>query len=262
MWPSGGSPPDPEEPDDDTPSAGRYAARAVEEIATEIRRGPPEEAPARFCGAVLRVLRVTDAGVSLLGAGLPAPWCAGGERAAWLAETQATLGEGPGVEAASTGAAVLVGDLTVDPAARRWPLYAREAVSVGVRASFALPLTGPTDPIGVLDLSRDTPGPLAGSEYAAAARIADALATALAASARGEGGEGHETGVLQRRWPTGPRGGHDTAHQAVGMIMAQLGIPAAEALARLRARAFARGTTVYQTARDVVAHRERIDPDR
>jgi hypothetical protein len=41
--------------------------------------------------------------------------------------------------------------------------------------------------------------------------------------------------------------------------MAQLGIDADEALARLRGRAFAQGRTALELARDVVAHRERLD---
>ncbi|WP_307783712.1 ANTAR domain-containing protein [Streptomyces spinoverrucosus] len=45
------------------------------------------------------------------------------------------------------------------------------------------------------------------------------------------------------------------------MVMAQLGVGADEALARLRGHAFARGLTVLDLAHDVVAHRERFERD-
>lgn len=46
------------------------------------------------------------------------------------------------------------------------------------------------------------------------------------------------------------------------MIMAQLGVGADEALARLRADAFARGRSAYDVAREVLAHRQRFERDR
>jgi AmiR/NasT family two-component response regulator len=41
-------------------------------------------------------------------------------------------------------------------------------------------------------------------------------------------------------------------HQATGMILAQLNVPATEAFFRLRAHAFATGRTVQDVAHDVV----------
>ena len=52
---------------------------------------------------------------------------------------------------------------------------------------------------------------------------------------------------------------HDKVYQAIGMIMAQLGVDADEATARLRARAFTQGRTVLEVARDVVAHRMMLE---
>jgi AmiR/NasT family two-component response regulator len=44
-------------------------------------------------------------------------------------------------------------------------------------------------------------------------------------------------------------------HQATGMVVAQLGISTADALARLRAHAFAEQRLLGEVARDVVARR-------
>ncbi len=60
-------------------------------------------------------------------------------------------------------------------------------------------------------------------------------------------------------WLSGLAAGHDRVHQAVGMIMAQLGVGAGEALARLRGDAFAHDLTVLEAALDVVDRRRRFD---
>lgn len=60
-------------------------------------------------------------------------------------------------------------------------------------------------------------------------------------------------------WLGGLAADHDRVHQAVGMIMAQLGVGADEALARLRGDAFAHDRTVLEAAVDVVARRRRFD---
>ncbi|MER7975220.1 ANTAR domain-containing protein [Streptomyces sp. NPDC096080] len=48
-------------------------------------------------------------------------------------------------------------------------------------------------------------------------------------------------------------------HQATGVVMAQLGISAAPALARLRAHAFAEDRTIRDLAHEVVRGRIRFD---
>jgi hypothetical protein len=55
---------------------------------------------------------------------------------------------------------------------------------------------------------------------------------------------------------------HVVVHQAAGMVAVQLGIGVADALVRLRARAFATGTPLHKLAEDVVDRRLRFDtPD-
>jgi hypothetical protein len=50
-------------------------------------------------------------------------------------------------------------------------------------------------------------------------------------------------------------------YQASGMVAVQLSIPAAEALLRIRAYAFANDQTVTQTATQIVARRLRLPND-
>jgi hypothetical protein len=51
-------------------------------------------------------------------------------------------------------------------------------------------------------------------------------------------------------------------HQASGMVAAQLQIPAAHALVRIRAHAFATDTAISVVAADIIARRLRLSDDR
>ncbi|MEV7795855.1 GAF and ANTAR domain-containing protein [Streptomyces sp. NPDC087512] len=233
--------------------------RAAEAIAEGVRGVPPGEVPERLCVIAVRLLPVTGASASLRGGdGLPVRLCATGGRASYLAEIQATLGDGPCVRAAATGAPVLAPDLRSGADADRWPVFAQQATAVGVYAVHALPLGSGTVCVGTLDLYRDTPGGLTEAELDTARLVAGAMTVALMALPRGR--EYDERGGRDS-WLDGLADGHDEVYQAVGMVMAQLGVGADEALARLRASAFARGRTAHAVARDVLAHRERFDPD-
>jgi AmiR/NasT family two-component response regulator len=53
-------------------------------------------------------------------------------------------------------------------------------------------------------------------------------------------------------WLEGAESDREEIHQATGMIMAQLGVSAEEALLRLRARAFAQGRTSSDVARAII----------
>ncbi|MFC7813382.1 GAF and ANTAR domain-containing protein [Streptomyces sp. NPDC057367] len=224
--------------------------RAAEEIAAQVRGAPPGEVPGRLCRTAVRLLPVTGASASLRGEGVPVRLCASGDRASYLAEIQATLGDGPCVSAAEAGAPVLARDLASGADAGRWPVYAQQATAVGVRAVYALPLGSDAVCLGTLDLYRDTPGPLTGPDLRTARLVAGVMTVALMALERGEDA-----------WLDELAGDHDEVYRAVGMIMAQLGVGADEALARLRADAFARGRSAYAVARDVLAHHRRFDRD-
>ncbi|MDG9726465.1 MULTISPECIES: GAF and ANTAR domain-containing protein [unclassified Streptomyces] len=224
---------------------------AAEVIAAEVRGVPPGEVPGRLCRVAVRLLPVTGASASLRGEGVPVRLCASGDRASYLAEIQSTLGDGPCVSAAESGAPVLARDLTAGADVGRWPVFAQQATAVGVRAVYALPLGNDAVCLGTLDLYRDTPGGLTGPQLSLARLVAGVMTVALMALPRGEGAA----------WLDELAGDHDEVYQAVGMIMAQLGIGADEALARLRADAFARGRTAHEVACDVLTHRRRFDRD-
>lgn len=146
---------------------------------------------------------------------------------------------------------MLASDLTAGRDAHRWPVFAQQATAAGVCAVYALPLGSDRVCVGTLDLYRDTVGELTSDELWTAgcvARLVTVSLTDLSRTARLDGRDGLVD-----------LADHDEIHQAAGMIMAQLGIGADDALARLRAHAFAHGRTVLVVARDVLGRRRRLD---
>lgn len=170
-----------------------------------------------------------------------------------LADLQLTLGEGPVVDASFGDLVVLEPDLAVVPVGR-WPAFTAEAVALGVRAVFALPLRLGVIRVGTLVLHRKTAGPLSVTQLGDALTFADAVTLTL---------------LIENEIQAGARSGdtaawaaigHDTAvYQASGMVSVQLGVTVAEALVRLRAYAYGNNRSTGEVAADVVARRLRFD---
>ncbi|MER6421702.1 GAF and ANTAR domain-containing protein [Streptomyces sp. NPDC001137] len=232
------------------------AVRAIDVIAEVVRDARPGETPARLCAVAEKLLPIVGASVSLRSSGMPIRLAASNSLASYLAGVQTTLGDGPWLHAYRTGAPVLACDLAGGRDMRRWPLFARQATAVGVRAVYSMPL-GSDDglTVGTLDLYRDGPGDLTEDELRRAQLLAAVMTLALTTLPREESGGGEEA------WLGGLAAEHDEVYQAIGMVMAQLGVAADEASARLRARAFAQGRAVLEVAHDVISHRERLDGD-
>ncbi|MEU1849438.1 GAF and ANTAR domain-containing protein [Streptomyces sp. NPDC019990] len=238
---------------DDEP--GSQVSRAVDAIARRVRGAGPGEVPGRLCEVAVELLPVTGASVSLRGDGMPVQVSASSEHAAHLAQIQATLGDGPCQSAVEDRAAVLACDLTSGRDADRWPVFAQQATAAGTRAVYALPLGCEGVCVGTLDLYRDSPGGLTDRQLRVARLVAGVMTAALMSLPHGD-----EAGARDGEdWLSGLAAGHDEVCQAVGMIMAQLGLGADDALARLRGDAFAHGRTALEMARDVIAHRRRLE---
>ncbi|WP_399498467.1 GAF and ANTAR domain-containing protein [Streptomyces sp. P17] len=212
------------------------------------------EIPRRLCAVAVDLLPVTGASVSLHGDDMPVRLCASNAQAAYVADIQATLGEGPCQSAVRSARPVLACDLTEGHDVDRWPVFAEEATQAGVRAAYSLPLGDDAVCVGTLDLYRDTPGRLSADELRTARALAGAMTMALMALSR----EADDRGRDLPGWLDGLAADHDDLYQAIGMIMAQLGVGAHDALSRLRAHAFAHGRTAADVAGDVVEHRLRF----
>lgn len=167
--------------------------------------------------------------------------------AAAMENLQQTLGEGPCLTAFRDRRPVLERDLA--SAGARWPGFTPAAVESGVAAIFAFPLQVGAIRLGVLDLYRDTPGPLDRLQ------LTEALDYAAAAT----------TILLEMHHENSPNGlhpqlseavdSHRPIHHATGIISVQASVGIEAALLLLRARAYAEERPLLELAQDVVARR-------
>ena len=216
-----------------------------------VTSGPVEDQLEWLCQAAVAVTEVSCCGVTMLTQGGQSVTAhASDERAKAVEDLQHTLGEGPGVAASASGAAVLVPDLrnghpeTLD----RWPLFARDAVELGVLAAFAFPLLLGTSRIGAFNLYRTSTGALSSQQLSQGLAAADSVAMTLA-----ENGDGLPTRIDH----TDPM----RVHQAAGMAMVQIGVPIDQALLRMRAVAFAEGRSVDELADEILNRRRRLSQE-
>lgn len=208
----------------------------------------------QFCRACVEGLDIDGAAISLL---TESPsretLCATDAVAARLEELQYTLGEGPCIEAATTGRPVLIRDVQETAGQSRWPVFATAvAEQAGIRALFAVPLQLGAINLGALDLYRAAPGPMSDGELRELLRAADTVALMFL---------GLRNDPDDQQWWDQSSVSHAEVHQATGMVVAQLGISAQDAFARLRGYAFSQGRLLDDVARDVVARRLRFTED-
>lgn len=221
-------------------------------------------APRRICAACVEALPVTGAAITVMtGADRQEPICATDAVADKLDELQFSLGEGPCVDAFTFKRPVLVDDLANETDSR-WPAFAAAARQTAARAVYVFPLQAGAIAIGVLDLYDVRPGALSSAALSGALRTADAALWALLglrAQDRLEADDPQRPKVDPHGWLSGAPLERNEVYQATGMIIAQLGVNAETALARLRAHAFATDRPIDEVAMDVVGRRLRFDEE-
>ena len=232
-------------------------ARANEILAKVITESAiqSQTLPVTLCQICARDLPITGAAVVLQStAGLDRVVAATEGMAAAVEELQFELGEGPGVDALRQDGPVLRSHL--DSAITQWPMFAPAALAAGVAAVCAFPLQVGGIRLGVLDLCRDTAGPLLDgvlSEALAYAHAATAVLLHLQALSNPAAGLHPQL--------TGFTADRAEIHQATGMISAQAGVSLVDALLLLRARAYSTNRTMLAISRDVLARQLRFGSD-
>ncbi len=207
----------------------------------------------RVCAVAVTKLDASGAGISLMADnGVPGAGAASDPDSAHLEELQFLLGEGPCVDAYGSRRPVLVPDLAAG-AMTRWPAYAPAVHDRGVRAVFAFPLQVGAALLGVLDVFRDRDGSLSPGQLTQAVLLADITVNAIL--------DRQERNGRATERPDEAVEGRAELFQAQGMVMVQLGISLGEAMARIRAYAYAEDRRLGDVARDIVARRLRLDPD-
>jgi len=199
----------------------------------------------RVCRAAAARLPVQGVAIHLMTMESDGVAASSDEETQSLAELQFAANEGPGQVAFQTHRPVLVPDLA--DAMARWPGFASLAVEGGARSVFSFPMQEGAASFGVFEAYADHAGPLDAEGLAMAAAFCRAATEVVldggAITAEGQLDPGLTVSLRDR----------DRIHQAQGMVMVDLGIPLAEALTRMQARAFALGLTLVELAHEVVA---------
>jgi hypothetical protein len=190
---------------------------------------------------------VDGAGLAVFaGDGTPETVYATDDLSARIEDLQFTMGEGPCVDAARSGAPVLMPSLA-DLKHPPWPGFVRELAAAGVAALFAFPVQIGGLSLGTLDLYRRTAGQLSHEQLAQALRAVDGAAGLLLA-VTADGLDGALPATTYRM----------IVHQAAGMAMIQLDTTLEQAMLRLRATAFAEDLPINDLATDLVSRRRRL----
>lgn len=170
--------------------------------------------------------------------------------AAELDELHLTVGHGPALTALATGLPVLVADLARESA--RWPGYAEAAGGGGGAAVHAFPVRVERAPVATLTVFGRVPGALSVRAAADVAVLADLAGTVVAHDLDGAFTDAFGAAVDLH----GPAA--DIA-VASGIISARHRLGVDDALARLRAAAYARGLPLARLAADIVAGHATLD---
>jgi hypothetical protein len=197
----------------------------------------------RLCHACQHLLGVDSAAITVQSD--ETSWvslCATSVVAGRLEDLQDIIGEGPSRDA------FLYGQLTVttfgDDSDRRWPEFHRAVQSDAQGIYYALPMRPGAEVLGVLSVYRRDAAPLA-EPLDTAQFLSDAVGAALL----------RDPLAYEAQQGSGSCAARAEVHQATGMVIAQMSLPPDDALAVLKAHAYALNTTLADVASRVV-HRE------
>jgi hypothetical protein len=228
-----------------------------EQLAETVGERRGVEAGDRLSEACVELLNVDAVAISIVISGEQTGTLGVSSSAARLYdEVSFTLGEGPCMAAVVHRRPVIVVDLS-DPGEWSWTAYATAMLAHGIRGVWAMPLVVAGEYVGALTLFGTSPGAPTGAQLdgaLVAAEMAgmpllDLIAAEKFAAVNSGGGRGPDWGALTRV----------EVNQATGMLIAQLDVDPVEALARLRAHAYATGRSASDVAHDILDGTVRLD---
>lgn len=218
--------------------------------------------PTVLARAAAQVLAVDAAGISFMGGAHRVPLAASSAEAAVAERWQFSLGDGPCFAAYEHSEAVVADENTLQ---RRWPALSDQLHQcTRIRSVVTLPLGQDDTRIGALDLYSFTAQPDTHLELPAAQLVAAMIHTSLLTASRmGEPADpvqqGEQAGQGEQgevAWlNTAPIRRREKVWIAIGMVNATLGVDNPDALALLRARAYANDESLEDLVEDLVAGR-------
>jgi hypothetical protein len=203
-----------------------------------------------ICQTIVALLPVHGASIALMdeGAG-QAVACSSGPAAKAAQDLEFVLGEGPAVQAFDDGSPVRLDE--PDRLDSLWPHYSREVADLCIGAIYSFPLRVDHVRLGVLTLYRMAAGSIDEAAYADGLTMAD-LVTEFLLIAQSSATLDDLIGAPDEE------DRRAVIHQATGAIAAHFGYGMNDALARLRARAFALDRPIDELADDVVTRSVRL----
>lgn len=199
----------------------------------------------RLCRAAVENLDLLGASVHLLADGSAGVFVAADGTPARLGDIEFDAGDGPGATAVALNRPVLVSNLA-GPFGDEWPGYRHGALELGVASVFVFPLHLGAVAFGTLELLSGRVGALS-REHARLARRFAAIGVEILLDGDLTDSAGELSGGLERAFANRA----DIA-QAQGMVMVDLGVTLGEAIARMRAHAFASEMALSELARKVI----------
>jgi len=203
----------------------------------------------RLCSACADLLGLSGAAiVAVTDSGHRAVLCASNPAAVVIEDVQATLGEGPGVDAHRLGTPVGHADLATSVGSP-WLGFCAPAVEAGSAAVFSFPLRVGAVRLGAITFNHAVAGRLSDTQYADALTIAGVVTHAILAI------QAQAPPDMVARALAAVADSGAEVHQASGMLAVRLGLNVGEAMVALRALAYSEERPLAEVARDVVAHR-------
>lgn len=213
----------------------------------------------RLCEACVTLLEVEGAAISLVNDGVNIATLGASDPAARnYDELQFTLGEGPCLDAVAHRAPVMIANLDDAGGEDRWPAYREAMLAHGIRGVYAMPIIVAGQYVGALVLLHAQPQAWTVDDaigMSAAAHLAQLPVLDLLSGDLQAGGTDPDSDA----WTELHTLTRAEISQATGIVMAQLGLTAAPALARLRALAYSTGRGATNVARDIIDHRLRME---
>ncbi len=211
-----------------------------------VRRRHLDKDTPSLCVVAAELLDVTGAGIALVPTRGPVlAFCASNELAKELMDLELTVGEGPCRDACFSDGVVGEPDLQRRQE-QTWLSYGPLARAAGARAVFGIPVRIGAIRMGALGLFDERAGALSDTQSSDAYLMAAVVGRAILAIQAGAPPDSFADELVRQS-------SFDfTVHQAAGMVAVQGAFTVGEALARLRAHAFALNVTASNLAGQVI----------
>ncbi|MEV5606700.1 GAF and ANTAR domain-containing protein [Streptomyces sp. NPDC052225] len=191
--------------------------------------------PPRFMTGVAEACGTSSAALILVGSGLDQlAVAASDERSCAAQDLEYVLGEGPARDAVSDHGLILASGAAIRT---RWPAYGPALAPLGIASVAAVPLDTDGGCIGALTVFDPRPGR---RDYGDLAEVAEALTRIML---MGPDADPELYGGTDHR---------DLVHQAAGVLSVREGCPVGDALALIKARAFAEELSTEVIARRIL----------